>query len=487
MKTILTLFTLSVLLLGCNDFLDIRPEATVPSAGLDYTKEENIFLPVSAAYASLRGVHSFAYIGVFEIVSDDADKGSSDTDGPEQKELDNFTYQPTNGLINGVWTGFYNVSSAANYAIHTMPLFEAEMKTEEQKLYTRQCAAESKFIRAYAYFNLVRVFGKVPVIDTVMSAAQLAEQKQKSVTEVYDFIEKDLTDAVNTLPESYGKEFQGRINKYSAMALKAKVHLYQQEWDSVAVLTDKIMASGKYGLLTNFREVFSMEGENSRESLFEIQSSTLGQSNGSAPYCDYAYLQGPRNNTPSNMQGWGFKVPSQKLITFLTGRNETVRMATTLLYRGTKTPEGDSIKAACQNPVYNGKVYTPSAYNKWSYNGYGFDHNIRIMRYAEVLLMYAEALIQGAATGSLTAKSAAGAINEVRGRAGLGDITPTLDDVYDERRAELAMEENRFFDLIRTGRTSELTGFKPYNVVFPIPTNQRQLNTNLEPTPGYTY
>jgi hypothetical protein len=239
-----------------------------------------------------------------------------------------------------------------------------------------------------------------------------------------------------------------RINKYTAMAIKAKVHLYQAEWDSVASLTDKIIASGKYGLLDDFREVFSLDGENTKESLFEIQSSTLGQSSGEQTYLEYAYVQGPRGNTPANLQGWGFCTPSQNLIDVYTSRGEVKRPATTLLYRGTITPEGDSIKTSCTNPVYNGKVYTPSNSNGWNYNGYGFDQNIRVIRYSDILLMYAEALVNGATAPTTCGLSADDAINKVRFRAGLDNISgATIQDIWDERRAELALEEDRFFDL----------------------------------------
>lgn len=494
MKKSIIISVLSAVVLlttGCKDFLDLRAEATIPSTGVDYTKQENIFKSVSAAYASLRGCHAFPYISVSEITSDDAEKGSSPADNPTCGELDAFTYTPSNSLINEYWTGFYNVSSAANYAIEEMPKFEEQMNTTALKEYTRQCAAEAKFLRAYAYFTLVRAFGQIPVIDRTMTSEELASQHQKTVAEVYTFIEKDLTEAVSLLPASYSKEWAGRVNKYSAMALKAKVHLYQQEWDSVASLCDRIMASGRFDLMSNFRTEFGMDGENSTESLFEIQSTTLGQSTGEAPYIEYAYVQGPRNNNPSNMQGWGFNVPSQKLIDFLTARGETERMKATLLYRGTKTPEGDSIKMSCANPVYNGKVYTPSSYNKWSYNGYGFDHNIRVIRYSDVLLMFAEAKVNGASTGNTSGYSADAALDKVRARVGLSTVAATLDNIYDERRAEFAMEENRFFDLVRTGRAATVLkslGFTAgKNEVFPIPNAQRQLNPNLNPTPGYTY
>jgi hypothetical protein len=477
---------------GCEKFLDIRPEATVPSAGIDYSKSENIFLPVSASYAKLRnyGAHVFPYIGAFEITSDNADKGSTPEDNPPMAELDNFTFQSANGLINDLWTAYFDIVSGANYAIHQMPLFEEALPNAGDKLYARQCQAEARTIRAYAYFNLTRLFGRVPVIDTILTSQELSSLHQAPTQELYNFIEKDLGEAIPVLPESYTREWAGRINRFTAMALKAKVHLYQQEWDSVASLTGRIIASGRYGLLQNFRDVFSIDGENSRESLFEIQSSTLGKTTGDQTYLEYSYVQGPRGNSPAGMQGWGFCTPSQNLIDFFGSRGEIIRPAATLLYRGTKTPEGDSIKTICSNPVYNGKVYTPLIYNKWNFNGYGFDYNVRILRYSDVLLMYAEARARGAGFPDTAGLSADEAVNLVRQRAGLNGLQGvTVQQILDERRAELALEEDRFFDLVRTGQAASVLGPKGFaegkNEFFPIPAAQRQLNPNLTQNQGY--
>jgi hypothetical protein len=488
MKTKIVIIFLSCsFLMSCSDFLDIPQEASVPSTGIDYTKSENIFLPVSNAYAKLRTgkTHSFSYIGTCEITSDNADKGSTPEDNPPMQQLDNFTYDAGNNLLNELWEGYFDVVSAANNALYQMPLFEKALMNQDDKKYTRQCAAEAKVIRAYAYFNLTRLFGRVPVIDSLMTSGQLASVEQAETVELYRFIEKDLEEAIPLLPPSYTKDWAGRINKYTAMGIKAKVHLYQNEWDSVAVLTDRIIASGQYNLLSDFRKVFSVDGENSEESLFEIQSSTLGATTGETTYLEYAYVQGPRGNTPSNMQGWGFCTPSNSLIEFFNRRNETVRSATTFLYRGTLTPEGDSIKAACSNPVYNGKVYTPSSYNIWNYNGYGFEHNIRILRYPDILLMFAEAKVKGASTGNTSGYTALSAVNQVRERVKLTPLSQiTLQDIWDERRAELALEEDRFFDLVRTGQAATALANKGYvtgkHEVFPIPSAQMQLNPNLK-------
>lgn len=494
MKKLKIIFVLlSILTLtNCEDFLDLRPEATLPTTGIDYTKSENTFLSVSASYAKLRswGAHVFPYIGAFEIASDNADKGSTPEDNPTMLELDNLNWQTNNSLINDLWISYFDIVSGANYAIHQMPLFENNLINSSDKIYAMQCQGEVKAIRAYAYFNLTRLFGRVPIIDTILSSQQLAAVQQSSKAQLYEFIEKDLTEAIKVLPNSYTKEWAGRINKYTAMALKAKVHMYQSEWDSVASLTDKIIASGRYGLLPNFREVFSLDGENSKESLFELQSSTLGKTAGDQTFIEYAYVQGPRGNSPSGMQGWGFCTPSQNLINFYTARGEVIRPAATLLYRGTKTPEGDSIKVACTNPVYNGKVYTPSTNNNWNYNGYGFDHNVRILRYSDVLLMYAEALVHGVTVPSTSGYTADFAVNLVRNRAGLSNLTGvTLQQIWDERRAEFALEEDRYFDLIRTNQAATVLQSKGFvtgkHEVYPIPAAQIQLNTNLIQNNGY--
>lgn len=493
MKSNIIISFLSIfLLLGCEDFLDIRPEATVPSSGLDYAKLENVFLPVSAAYAKMRSnnVHSFPYIGAFEITSDNADKGSDPIDNPPMKQMDELKYDASNGLINELWVGYFDVVSASNHAISQMPLFEDALQNTADKMYTRQCAGEAKFLRAYAYFNLTRLFGRVPVIDRTLTAEELAAKPQESRDSLYRFIENDLLEAINVLPVYYTKEWAGRVNRYTAMALKAKVHMYQNEWDSVASLTDKIIASGRYDLLPDFRSIFSIDEENSKESLFEIQSSTLGKTTGDETFLNYAYVQGPRNNYPGNMQGWGFCTPSANLIDFFATRGETVRADATFLYRGTKTPEGDSIVVACENPVYNGKVYIPSQYNKWNFNGYGLDYNVRIIRYSDVLLMFAEAKLHGTTVPTVSGYDAASALNKVRERAKLLPIgAPSLQNVWDERRAELAMEEDRFFDLVRTGQAVTALADKGYNhakhQLFPIPSQQMQLNNHLTQNPNY--
>lgn len=491
MKRAIIILAAALLSVSCADFLNIRPEGTTTAISLDHSKVENVFKPVSAAYAELRsyGSHSFPYIGCLEVTSDNADKGSTPEDGASMKQLDEFKWDASNELISAQWEGYYNIVSAANNALSQMDLFLAELTNDEGKASANQGIGDAKFIRAYAYFRLLTMFGNIPLVDKIMSSEELAAVHPSTPAAMWSFIEADLDDAIARLPESWSKAYLGRATKYSAMALKAKAHLYQGEYTEAATLCDQIIASGKFHLLDDFRSVFSIDQENGAESLFEIQSSDLGKASGDAAYNTYAYVQGPRNNTPSNMQGWGFCVPSEALIQFFTTRGDTERAAATLLYSGSTTPEGDYILPTCPNPVYNGKVYTPSIYNDWSNNGYGYDYNIRIIRYSDVLLMFAESLARGASPAVTSGYTAAKALDEVRARVGLPSVAPTVDNILDERRAEFAMEEDRYMDLIRTGKAATVLGPLGYvegkHNLFPIPSKQLQLNENLTQNPNY--
>lgn len=491
MKKSILFAALLALLCSCSDFLNIRTEATMPTSGFDYTKTENIIMPLSAAYASMRlgEGEAFHYISVMEISSDDADKGSTADDGLPAKAIDEFTLDPANDCVNTVWVYFYNMASSANYAIESMDKFAQEITAEDGLKQVAECRGEAKIIRAWAYLNLLRIFGPVPIIDRSMSAEELASAKVATEDELYTFIYNDLDAAISTVESSW-EEYPGRYTCWTARALKSRVALYRKDWKEAATQADAVMASEEFSLLPKFRDAFLMKGENSSEILMSIQSSTLGQEAGDAPMCYYAFIQGPRNN-PEPLQGWGFNVPSQKLINFLEGRGDSDRLAATVLVRGTKTPEGDEISESCTNLYYNGKVYTPSRYNKWSFNAYGRDYDMRLIRYSEMLLNFAEAMVNGAGISPASGMTAQDALDAVRARVNLPSVEATLDNIYEERHAEFAMEEHRFFDLVRWGKAAAVLGplgFKAgKHERFPIPTSQRQLNPNLPASAGYTY
>jgi hypothetical protein len=493
----LMLLLLAAVTVSCGkDFLYSRPEATLSIEGTDYSKSENIFMPVSAAYASMRtnNAYGLGYLACFEIAADDADKGSAPSDSPLVQEMDSWTLTSANDLINQLWIGYYSIVDAANFAVDEMPKYEEAQMNDANKQYTRQCAGEAKVIRAFAYFSLVRLFGYINLpLRSDYTALERANLPQVTPTQVYAQIKKDLNDAIEVLPPSYGKGWDGRINYYTALGIKAKVHLYLNELDSAALCAGILISSGKYSLLPSFRDEFRSMGENSRESVFELQYSTLGKTTGEAalPNDPYAFLQGPRSNTPSNMQGWGLCSPSLALRNFFASRGETIRAEVTFM-KSDATFEGSFITRGPDCPeYYNGKVFSPPEENTWSFNGYSRDYNIRLLRYSDILLIYAEALVRGGVDIN-GASSADAALNMVRSRALLNDTVTTLETILDERRAELALEEDRFFDLVRQDKAGTVLGLDTkfassggFEGYYPIPVKQMQLNTNLNQNRNY--
>jgi hypothetical protein len=468
------LFVMGFSMVSCDDFLDLPLEGQLPA---DYEKEptaEEGFRYVSAVYGGLRnwGISVFPYIGMFEITSDDADKGSTPDDSPSMIELNNYTFTPENDLLLSFWNDHYTVIGRANFAINT--LMELNFDDEDIR---NPLVAEARFLRAFLFLRLNLAFGGVPIVETTLTAEEFARIPRSSKEEVYDFIEQDLLFAIEHLPSAYPLSEAGRATEGAARAVLARAYMYQDKWADVKFQTDEIINSSTYSLFPDFYQLFRMVGQNSSESVFELQLTSRDQGR---YRCEYGFVQGPRNNF-ARLQGWGFNVPSQGLIDFFDSRDDEIRKFATVLPRGFRTPEGDSINANCPNPYYNYKVYTQLRYNTVDY---ALDHNIRYIRYAEVLLMNAEAAI-------LVGGDAATPLNLVRQRAGLDPIgSPTIEDVWDERRAELAMEKHRYFDLIRTNRAAQIMGPRGWqagkNEVFPIPQSQIDLSDGvLIQNPGY--
>lgn len=468
------LFVMGFSMVSCDDFLDLPLEGQLP---VDYEKEptaEEGFRYVSAVYAGLRnwGISVFPYIGMFEITSDDADKGSTPDDAPSMIELNNYTFTPENDLFLSFWNDHYSVIGRANFAINTL----RELNFEDEDV-RNPLVAEARFLRAFLFLRLNLAFGGVPIVETTLTAEEFARIPRSSKEEVYDFIEQDLLFAIEHLPATYPFSEAGRATQGAARALLARAYMYQDKWADVKFQTDEIINSNTYTLYPSFYQLFRMIGQNSSESVFELQLTSRDQGR---YRCEYGFVQGPRNNF-ARLQGWGFNVPSQGLIDFFDSREDEIRKFATVLPRGFRTPEGDSINANCPNPYYNYKVYTQLKYNSVDY---ALDHNIRYIRYAEVLLMNAEASIHAGG-------DAATPLNLVRQRAGLDPIgAPTIEDVWDERRAELAMEKHRYFDLIRTNRAAQVMGPRGWqagkNEVFPIPQSQIDLSDGvLIQNPGY--
>ncbi|MCG2615921.1 RagB/SusD family nutrient uptake outer membrane protein [Terrimonas sp. NA20] len=484
---------------GCKKFLD------TPRQG-EYN-EENYPYPGGAgpydqfilgAYTDLRGynVHADGFIVATSIRSDDADKGSTASDGgPDVITMDNFPVLTNNGRANALWTGYYGLINKCNNTIHQITIRNEIVATEEAKM---QARAEARFIRGYGYFMLVRLFGRVPKIDTLFAdpAAQ-NNVPQSTPAEIYSLIESDLTFAASFLPAEWDKKFIGRATSGAANGILAKVYLTQKKWAMAKATAALVMNSGKYDLSTPYATIFGESGENSKESVFEIQGRADAQIK-TDQGIQYASIQGVRGATEWNM-GWGWNTPS----TFLEAAYEAndPRKARTILYTSTPTTPGITIYGettplGLPNPRYNQKVYTLPSERARVNDRFGYWMNVRILRYADIVLMFAEA--SNEMGGADNIEAARVALNTVRARARTGAPVGTLADrvttdqgelrdfIRHERRIELAMEHDRFFDIVRWGIADDAmhNAGKPNfsaarDALLPIPQAQIDLSNNV--------
>lgn len=461
---------------GCgDDFLDVAPQGEQPSEQF-WVSADDATRAVNAMYANLRAWPqvAFAAIAIESLGSDNAAKGSTASDAAFLNNFDNYTATATEGQILDFWTGQYQSINLANQVLDNIPDIEMDPTLKERYL------AEAKFVRAYNYFRLNRAFGGVPLRLNVATNPDEYNIPRSSVEEVWAAIEQDLTDAALVLPVSYSGADIGRATRGAALALHAKVAMYQGKWDQVLQLTDQVMGLG-YSLFPDYQALFRVENENNVESIFEIQAAVI-PGNPEASNSQYSQVQGVRGAVGG---GWGFNVPTDDLVAAFEPGDP--RQDATILFRGETTPAGDVIPTTADNPMYNQKSYVPFSLHVPGYNE-GAEQNIRVLRYADVLLMNAEANNELGNTAAALA-----ALEEVRARArgGNPDILPevtTTDQaelrqaIWHERRVELAMEFDRYFDVIRQGRGAEVfgpLGWEEHNKVWPIPQTEIDLSAGL--------
>jgi len=463
-------------------FLDVDPQGQQPAQQFWQT-EEDATKAVNAIYANLRTWENVAFpaLAIESMASDEADKGSTPTDAAFFDLYENFTVTTSEGSLQSFWTGQYQNITLCNQLINNIP---GITMTETLKA---RYIAEAKFVRAYSYFRLVRAYGDVPLrLDLPSDAANyILPRSPKS--EVYAFIEKDLTDAAAILPQSYASIDLGRVTKGAALGMHAKVAMYQKKWADVLSYTNQVIGLG-YSLFPDFEKGFRTTNENNIESLFEIQAE-LVPGNAAASNSQYSQVQGVGGVTGG---GWGFNNPSAVLAAAF--EDGDPRRDATIIFRGEITPQKDTIPTTVVNARYNQKSYVPFSQFVSGFNE-GAQQNIRVLRFADVLLMNAEAANEtGNPALALTS------LNKVRLRArnGLTGILPdvtTTDQtalrlaIYKERQVELAMESDRYFDVLRQGRAAEVFGPKGWttkNEVWPIPQNEIDLSGGvLTQNPGY--
>lgn len=452
-----------------------------------YKTDQDAFRATIAVYDILQFHNNNGWSSSYLVKALPSDEGTTGGGGsgdqPAYQNLDDFKYDSQNGAILGTWRMAYYGISRANNVVNMV---------EPANDFRKDLIAEAKTLRAYNYFELVSMFGDVPLI---LAEPDQSEYKQERIAsqKVYDQIEKDLREAINELPvkSEYSTADQFRVSKGTAQALLGKAYLYQEQWDSAAYFLDAVISSGEYSLHDNYADNWTEAGELGQESLFEVQYvSTVGYDWGNFPWGDgrlqenniHIQLMGPRGDfyTPapgdSLIAGWGFLYPSEKLYNAYINAGDSARRVNTLMSEQELEAAGGSWSGS----------------NVWDYNGYirrkygtyanqtnssavaelNYGTNWRLMRYADVLLMAAEAYYRDGNESSARTE-----LNKVRDRARLEDVTASGNALFEaivtERQLELAFEGSRFLDLIRWGRASQELGSLGFvegkHNVYPIP------------------
>ncbi|MDA3905519.1 MAG: RagB/SusD family nutrient uptake outer membrane protein [Bacteroidales bacterium] len=482
---------------SCNDLLIEPPQNRSFTGETDYTVSSNMILPLIGTYAEFqaRGWEDFPLISVR---GDDVNSGGLG-DQQDYAETDKYNYNKDYWMYNSVWQNMYSDIFVAHSAMEQIELFK---ENGASATLANQYIAEAKTLRAFLLFQLSRTWGNV-FITTSSDPSELLVAEVSTKDAIMQHISDQMDEAIPHLVGLHPNQrtdIPGGATKYTALAIKALANLELKNYQAVADAAGQIISSGAFVLESDFYELFKIPGKLNNENILELQYSDFGQGAGDVKDHLFAFF-GPENWTPAVVgagSGWGFYEPSIKFIKFMLDRGETVRLETSVLFtdRGISeitsdpnyatlpawisntTRDGDLIEDYARAMFASGKHYLPSNQLTPGRTNYGTNKNFTLIRYAEILLMYAEALTQGA---SGTAGSADQAVNLLRARAGLTELSGvTNQQVMDEKFAELAMEwGTRFFDMVRLGKTTELSydgrSFSDDKAFLPYPQNQLDL------------
>lgn len=487
-KILILLFT--TMSFSCSDFVNYDPKENFQITADDYLNTPDDYQKmVIGCYSPMQWMWQLQVIG--DIASDNSVSGGENaTDQLGFQQIDDFQITPVNSYLSEAWKSCFEGINRVNYLVENQDKLDF---TGKESLY-----GQIYFLRAYYYFNLVRNFGDVPLFtDRRLGVGDSGKLKRAPKSEVYAQIEKDLLAAIEVLPISNPEK--GRVTKYAAQALLGKVYLYQEKFDEAANILE-LVVNGPFSLMNDYASIFLASGENGPESIFEVQYSNI------SPFYDWSnpgrgqgnlavQVSGIRNITGTSpyAQGWSTNLPTTDLANAFE-RGDS-RKAATILDIETYIAANPSFNITYQvapyknTGLYNQK-YLPRKGETSGQLELNYLNNYRVIRYADVLLMAAEANNRKSNPNDSKARDY---LNKVRERA-FGDKNHSINAsgealkqaIWQERRLELGMEGDRFYDLVRTGQAAvEIAGFQVgKNEVFPIPQNEIDVS-NLEQNPGY--
>ncbi len=492
-KNIRLIIILSIFV-GCSDVVEFDPHDEYVVTEEDYLQTESDYETMAVScYTPMQWLNQMVVIG--DIASDNAVTGGENaSDVVALQQVDDYTVLTNNSTTSDLYLSAYEGINRANYLIsYKDQNINGETIDFDRK---EEMYGEVYFLRAYYYFNLVRMFGDVVLFtEKKLDLTDFGTYERSPKEDVYAQIETDLLNAISVLPTSASQE--GRVTIYAAQALLGKVYLYEEKFDEAATMLENVV-NGPFTLFETFDDIFLLSGENGSESVFEVQYSngqpyynwggqTRGQGNYAVQQCGVRGFSGTED-MPYNA-GWSTNLPTQDLAAAYDDGDQ--RKDATVFDVAAYAEENPDLEVVYQEAPYKNtdlynKKYLPRKGQTSGQVELNYENNQRIIRYSDVLLMAAEANLRASSGDAGKAQTY---LDLVRDRA-FGDedhrITATLQNIWDERRLELAMEGDRFFDLVRTGQAvAVLSGYNSAtNGLFPIPQTEVD-NFNLTQNEGY--
>ena len=475
---ILTIIAVMALTQSCSEYLD-TPAPSLSDA-VFFSNDDAAINALAGAYDPMAwyGDMQVDDWAIGDVTSDDAEKGGeNEGDQGDIQALATFSANAENGVILGRWQIRYIGINRANKLIEGI----TDNENISEDVRTR-VLAEAKFLRAFYMFELVKVFGGVPIVTKILNPSEFTAPRDTE-EDCWAQIEEDLKAAAADLPKKseITEDQLGRATWGAANALLTKAYIFEEKWQEAEALAKQIAESGEYQLDPDYGHIFSLDGDNGVESVFDIQ------------YGDFKIAGWDRDNEGTTVciftrgrdnGGWGFVCPTQDLYdAFEEGdprREFTIIKEGDILWEGTADEEEFYIDA--QNPTgYNSRkhILPLSQQGEMSEDPLNWHY----IRFAEVLLWQAEAAAHNGSDWQTP-------LNKVRARVKLAPTTETdgLKAVYHERRVELALEAHRYWDVVRTGRGEDILGQFGYTENkkhFLIPQIEMNLNPNLEPQNPY--
>ncbi|TDO05416.1 RagB/SusD family nutrient uptake outer membrane protein [Sunxiuqinia elliptica] len=461
------LFVFVLVLVSCKDFLVLEPENQI-SENVFYKTEADFETAMIGMYGELQTLHDISNLFLTEVTTDNMRITNQLSNPPADRvEIDEVNLTSTNGFVNTIWGSCYKTIARSNNILSRID--DADFDESKKS----QFKGESLFLRAYTYFYLVRLFGDVPIVKVAFrSPGEVADYDmgRKPVSEVYKLILDDLQESAGLLNAGTGLS-KSRASLGAVKTLQGKVYLTQKEYALAATVLLEVQQMNLYTLSTDYGQLFSVGNDELPESIFEIKYLTGNVGEGNSLTTNFSY---GHTIVPTLDMIQAYEVDDLR---------KDASLADSLL-----AADGNY---ATYEEKYIRKFYDPTAELQ-------FDGGINVLplRYADVLLMYAEALNE---TGKTT--EAHDFLNMVRDRAGLGSLSGLSKPEFAlalerERRVEFLAEGHRWFDLVRTGRAQEIINnyyisqglsfrVEDYELLMPIPQSERDIDPDLSQNTGY--